>query len=101
MSARSNTSLGISLIELIEPSVGFKAIFEALFFTNYFARIFIVYICVGQNLLFRLIWVGIQCCSIKGPVFLVNLGFNSISIYKLLGMTITAVLQETLTNTYL
>ena len=53
------------------------------FFTNYFKRIFIVYSCVCcvccylfwklTSILnfFDLVWVGVQCDSIEGPVFFV------------------------------
>ena len=51
-------------------------------FTNYFTYIFIVYICVKQNLFFKkktelyfyfidLVWDGIPRYIIKGSVFLV------------------------------
>ena len=85
------TSVRIGLIKLTELSdtryigifwyIELQAIFETLHFTNYFTRIFIVYICVRQNLLFcklsyifhffDLDWVGIRCYSINGFVLVV------------------------------
>ena len=80
-------------------------------FTNYFTRIFIIYIWVEQNCLFKklsgildlldLVWGGIQCYSIKSLCFwcslykiIGNQGFSSYSRYNLLAMAIKIVLLE-------
>ena len=80
-------------------------------FTNYFTRIFIIYIWVEQNCFFKklsrildlldLVWGGIQYYNIKGLCFwcslykiIGNQGFFSYSRYNLLAIAIKIVVQE-------
>ena len=49
-----NPLVGVRLIELTDHSypLSYKPFVKKLYFTNYFTRIFIVYICIEHNFLF-------------------------------------------------